>query len=442
MRPNALLFSILCGCQSHVAFAPEAHDTPEACEARKQSLVNLVAAMPERALATDLHTDLPQTSLGTAPGAGPVLEVTESSLALDGERLDPAAWAARAKTLPEHGVLYVAAAYDTTIHAVRTAVAPVPSNTTLKLLVRTPGAPLPDANKTSRGDELAARVLAAADPAQRKALAEQGYAEFSNCPALASAVAAAGTVPSNARWPKLRAGLSEALPACACSSMDAPALRALVSAEQRAGTAALAALPLDFVRDERCDASMGLRSVKRLLEQMEQFDAEYAGKITDSDVRFEQIITSDHLLVEFCDALPGETLASLERKKATLYWRVAGSAECEAWTFAPMAPGAPMGTWRRAATAQNPAAAFHYWQAAEEISVFGPVASDPPSKPTDEREWPCRQNFKLIGIDGDGVTLETGRWFFTDAACHAANETPATAGCTVTEPHPSAAATR
>lgn len=434
MRPKALLFSLLCGCQSHAAFAPRAHDTPAACEARKASLISLVAALPARALATDLHTELPESTLGVAPGAGPVLEVTETSLALDGVRLDAAAWPARAEALPPHGVLYVAAAPDVTIRALRAAVLPVAPTTTLKLLVRVHAAPPPpDPNGSPRGEEVAARVLAEHDPAVRKSVAEQGYAEFSNCPALAAAVTGASGAPANARWPKLHGALAAALPACACSSIDATALRSLVSAEQRAGTATLGALPLDFVRDERCDASMGLRSVKRLLGQMESFDADYAGKITDDAVRFEQVITSDRLLVQFCDALPGETLAALERRKATIYWRVPGSAECEAWTFAPMSPGAPMGTWRRAATAQSPAAAFHYWQAAEEISVFGPVVTDPPSKPTDEREWSCRQNFKLTGIDGDSVTHESGRWFFSEAACRAANETAATSGCTTTQ---------
>jgi hypothetical protein len=164
---------------------------------------------------------------------------------------------------------------------------------------------------------------------------------------------------------------------------------------------------------------------------MERFDADYAGKITDDALRFEEIITSDRLLVEFCDALPGETLATLQKKKSTLYWRVAGSSECQAWTFAPLSPGAPMGTWKRAASASSPAAAFHYWQAAEEISVFGPVTTDPPSKPTDQKEWACKTSYKLTGIDEDSVTLENGRWFFGEAKCRAANDAAAPGGCPV-----------
>ena len=433
MQLKALIFPVLFGCQAHAAFAPPPHDTPEACEARKSNLVALVAALPERSLGADLRVELPVSTLGSPPAAGPVLELTETTLRLDGEPLERTAWAARAQALPASSVVYVAAAPDVTIRTLRAAVLAVPRGVKLKLLVRVRStASLPaDPGTPKAAQNIAARVLTERDPAVRKTLAEQGYAEFSSCPALAGAVTAAGGARPNARWPALHAELLRALPACACGSFDANALRAVVTAEQRAGTASLGALPLDFVRDERCEASMGLRSVKRLLEQMESFDADYAGKISDDAVRFEQVITSDRLLVEFCDALPGETLASLERKKATVYFRVAGSPECQAWTFAPLAPGAPMGTVRRAPSPHAPAAAFHYWQAAEEISVFGPATTEPPSKPTDERDWPCRTSYKLSGIDGDSVQLENGRWFFDEATCRAASDAAATGGCAV-----------
>jgi len=434
VRAAPLLLIALLGCQTQPAFAPVPNDTPEACEERKTSLTELVSRLPERSLGTDFRTELPESTLGEAPGSGSVLEVTESSQLLDGQALEGAAWAAQAKKLVVPSALYVAAAPDVTIHALRAALAPVPRGVKLALLVRVHSAALPaEAGTPERAQTLAARVLSEHDPAVRKAVAEQGYAEFSSCPALADAVAFAGHARPNARWPELHVGLARALPACPCRSFDAGALRALVTAEQRAGTATLGALPLAFVRDERCDASMGLRSVKRLLEQMERFDADWAGKITDDAVRFEQVITSDRLLVEFCDALPGETLASLERKKATLYSRLPGSAECQAWTFAPLSPGAPMGTVRRALPGQAPVVAFHYWQAAEEISVFGPVTRDPPSKPTDQREWPCRTNFKLAGIDGDSIELEAGRWVFDEATCRAASEATAPGGCTATQ---------
>jgi hypothetical protein len=432
--PAALAaLTALAACQTQPASSAGANDTPQACEARKQSLVELLGRLPAQSLGTDFRTEIPGSTLGAAPGAGPVLEVTETARFLDGEPLDDAGWSARAKTFASGTTVYVAAAPDVTIRALRAAVLPLPSHANLKLLVRvrSPAALPAEQGTPARAQELATSVLTERNAKTRVATAERGYTEFARCPALASGVATAGRTHANARWPALRAELARAVPECACDSFDAGALRALVTAEYRAGTASLGAVPLGFVRDERCEASMGLRSVKRLLEQMERFDADYAGKISDDAVRFEEIITSDRLLVEFCDALPGETLATLQRKKATLYWRVAGSNECQAWTFAPLAPGAPMGTWKRAASAAAPATAYHYWQAAEEISVFGPVTSDPPSKPTDQKTWECRFSYKLTGIDEDSIALENGRWFFSEAKCRAASETAAPGGCPV-----------
>jgi hypothetical protein len=149
-------------------------------------------------------------------------------------------------------------------------------------------------------------------------------------------------------------------------------------------------------------------------------------------VRFEQVITSEHLLVEFCDALPGETLGALERAKGTLYFRVTGGSECEAWKFAPLSPGAPLGTLRRETRGGGPKLALHYWQAAEEISLFGPASDDPPSKPSDEREWACRTNYKLVGSDASSLELESGRWFFTESACRTAPESANVGGCVAT----------
>jgi len=232
------------------------------------------------------------------------------------------------------------------------------------------------------------------------------------------------------RWPALRAALGPALSRCACNSFDAGAARALMTAEQRAGTATLGALPLSFVRDQRCEASMGLRSIKRLLEQIEHFDADYAGRYADDAVRFEQVVTNERLLVQFCDALPGETLAALQRAKATLYFRTPGSAECQAWSFAPLSPGAPLGTLRR--VKGGPPAAFHYAQASEELSVFGPATDEPKSLPTDTKEWACRVHYKLVGIERDFIQLETGRWFFTESSCGAANDSAAPTGCAAT----------
>src|SRR6185503_16835553 len=110
-------------------------------------------------------------------------------------------------------------------------------------------------------------------------------------------------------------------------------------------------------------------------------------------------------------------------------WVRLSSGACEGFTFEPLSLGAPMGTLRRTKPAGAAPLAFHYWQAAEEIGVFGPVPSDSPTKPTDQREWPCRVNYKLTGIEPEFVALETGRFFFTESACRAAPPESAPGGC-------------
>jgi hypothetical protein len=426
---SALTLALVACAASRPVFAPLPDDTPEACDSRKRGLEALLATLPERALGADFRTELPESTLGEAPGAGPVLEVTEQGLTFDGALLDAGSWAERARALPAPSTLYVAAAPDVTIHTLRKALLPVPTAVTPKLLVRvqSPGTLPNEPGTPPRAQAIAARLLYVHDPVARKTLADEGYAEFTNCAELTQAVTSVPASSSRVRWPALRAAVTPAVARCGCGSFDATALRALVTAEQRAGTATLGALPLAFVRDQRCEASMSLRSVKRLLEQIERFDADYAGRITDDAVRFEQVVTSDRLLVQFCDALPGETLAALARAKGTLYWRAPGTSECQAWALTPLSPGAPLGTLRR--SAGGPPVAFHYAQASEEISVFGPASDEPRSLPTDTREWPCRTNYKLVGIEPAWIQLESGRWFFDEATCHKASDGDAPNGC-------------
>jgi hypothetical protein len=420
------------GCRAKPAFSAGREQTPAACAAEHAELVAFVDHLPARALGAELRSDLPLSTLGMAPGAGPVLSLTETSLSFDGEPLPPEAWAERARSVPATGSLYVAAAPDVTIRRLRTAVSPLPGSLDLKLLVRTAGiaGAAPASTDTPEpAHAIAAQLLNERDADAQKRLAQRAYAEFSNCSELISATAAVSGTNARERWPGVKQAFATNLPRCRCEAIDAPALRAVLSAEQRAGTATLGAVPLSFVRDERCDASMGLRSVKRLLEQIEKFDADNAGNYGDDAVRFEQIVTNDRLREQFCDALPGETFAALGKARASLYLRVAGSDACEAWRFEPLAPGAPMGTWRRVPAGGEPALAFHYWLAAEEVSVFGPLDTTTASKPTDERSWSCRENYKLIGIDGDSLTIEGGRWFFNEASCRAAAPVAALPGC-------------
>jgi len=438
MRVTAFFCAVLgvVGCHDRPPASAAAPKSPAVCESEKQALGRLLAELPERALTADFARDLPQSTLGAPPRAGSVLEVSETSLSLDGKSITPSALATLGAR-DAKSTLYVAAAPDTTIQRVRHAVAALPKSVELSLLVRAGDAgptPVSAPGTPERAQRLVEGVLAERDPKARRALLRQGYAEFSSCNELAAVVERADALSAADRWPALRAGATQAVPACACDSLLAPSLGALFVAEQRAGAGTLAAVPFSFVRDERCGATMPLRSVKRLLEQIERFDAEWAGKWHDDALRFEQVITNDRLLVQFCDALPGETLAALERARATLYFRVQGRDGCEAWSFEPLSPGAPMGTFRRGkpGAPASPALAFHYWQAAEEISVFGPLIADTPTKPTDEREWPCRVTYRFTAIDADSIELENGRLFFSEAACRAASPSTAIGGCAPT----------
>jgi hypothetical protein len=425
----ASLLLISSACRERSGRSADAPRSPEACEREKAELTQLLETLPKGTLMTELGA-LPESTVGAPPKDGPVLEVSEQTLRFDGR---PIAGADLAQELGSVAVrtVYVAAVPDTTIARIRAVVGALPRTTELSLLVRRRGeksvAPrVPGASE--RTSAIIESVLSERDVRVRREKLREGYAELSTCGALAEAVARADQAPERGRWPLLRDGALAALPSCSCDSLSSASLRALFAADRRAGTVSLAAVPLSFVRDERCNASMPLRSVTRLLEQIEKFDEEYAGKWQDDTLRFEQVITNDRLLVNFCDALPGETLAALGRAKRSIYIKTPDREGCDAWSFEPLAPGAPMGTVRRG----TGASAFHYWQAAEEISLFGPLSPGTPSKPTDERDWPCKTTYKLTGIDADAIALEAGRWFFTEAACRAAPPNTAVGGC-VTE---------
>jgi hypothetical protein len=307
------------------------------------------------------------------------------------------------------------------------------------LLVRGPapehfaaGAPQgPAANaEDAEARAIANQLFAERDPQKRSALSSQAFASFSRCKRVSDALAAVGQVDPKQRWTALRAALLEALPACRCDELASQSLKQIVVAEQRAGSGSIAALPAEFLRDERCGASMPLRSLGKLVAQMESFNAEFSGGYQKDELAFEEVLTNDRLLNTFCNALPGETLAALERKRATLYWKLSGEDACEAFRFEPLSPGAPMGTLRQVVAAGQGARAFHYWQAAEEIRLFGPVSGAPESKPTDSREWACDQNLKLTGVDVESVSFEHGRWFFREDACRRAkSDTSSLTGC-------------
>lgn len=434
------------------ARAPEpAPESRAECAARQRSFSAFLQNLPERSVNATIGTMLPETTLGTAPGSAPVLELAERGLVLDGravpaqrleERLAAVAAWARALPPPSRGQagVYVAAARETDVRTLRAYLEVLPPGLEPRLLVATVGAPAPDDAASDRARSLAEGLLKERDPAARVELAARGYDEFSDCAALDLAVRDVSGIHGHARWPALRRSLLEAVPRCDCAELDTRSLSQLVTAEQRAGAATLGVLPLEFLRDVRCGASMPLRSISKLVRQMEAFDREFAGRFGKDALEFGDVLANERLLNYFCNALPGETLAAEQRRRATVYLRRGSGAACEGWRFEPLAPGAPMGTLRRVSGGSGPLS-VHYRQAAEELHLFGPV-SDPASRATDEREWPCRQRLRLAGVDARSVELETGRWFFDEASCQAAPPPPAApSGCfaTLGEPEPASA---
>ena len=430
--------------------APPVPEDAATCDARKRGFADFVAALPARAVASPTWVNLPASTLGAVPGSGPLVEVSPDALAIDGAPLLEASAEARAQKFAdwvlgwarEAGasgapqsrdgrVLYVAASADLDVHSLRGFLVRVPKSVELRLLVRVPApSHLTTEGDTSSARDAAARLLVEPDPGKRHDIASNAYAEFAECPALISAISAVAPSDPRARWPALKRALGGALPGCDCAHLDTTSLRLLVSAEQRAGAATLGWLPLSFLRDERCDASMPLRSMKKLVAQMEAFDEQFSGDFEKDDVKFDDVLVDSRLRVNFCDALPGETLAAKARAHAALYVRASAHGACEPWTFAPMSLGTPMGTVTHAT--KGALLAFHYWQASEELRVFGPVDPSSPSKPTHSREWPCETTLHLTGIDDDAITVGEGkgRWFFTQAACeHAPEALPGVDGC-------------
>lgn len=405
-------------------------ESARACEERHGRFVAFLQALPERSVAAAGLVSLPLTTLGVSPGSGPVLEVSPAQVVLDGRILAETALEGRLQRVsrwfserapegkPGKSVLYVAASADLDIHTLRLYLATIPEATELKLLVRTqPASVAAGAKARAEALEVAHALLAEQDPERRAAQSLQAYQEFSTCQAFDDAAKASSAAPSDERWPARRQALLEASSRCRCSELDTESLQQIASAEQRAGAAGLGALPAAFLRDHRCEASMARRSVGKLVKQLEAFDAEFAGDWQNDALKFEEVLGNDRLLNYFCNALPGEALAALQRAKSTVYFRPSGAAVCQPWRFEPLALGAPMGTLRRVAAPSQPPLAFHYRQAAEEIRLFGPVPQDSPTKPTDSHDWPCEQKLRLVSVDSRSIEMDTTRWYLDERTC-------------------------
>lgn len=421
------LLAVVAGaCRAGVSAPSQRAGTGESCETGRRELLSVLERLPDRALASSVGVELPRAALGGSLGPGPVLEISEQRVRLDGEAIPGGSVPERLKNLEprlaglstngaEAPTLYVAASKETDVRTLRRYLALVPRAFRLRLIFGAP--PLPaDSEGEQSSHALAASLLAERDPTKRRELARTGYHQLAECSSIREAAASTDGLSDSARWPALRNALQSAVQACPCDSFDSAGLQQLVVAEQRAGSMAFGALPLTFLKDERCGASMPLRSLQKLLDQIEQFDAEFSGDWQRDALAFDRVITDERLLNYFCDALPGETLAALAKERATLYWRASQDAACQAWTFEPLSPGAPMGTWRRRATSDRvQELTLHYWQGAEEIRMYGPGHEQ--SKPTDEHSWPCEQTLRMVSVDESSISLESGRWFFSESAC-------------------------
>ncbi len=442
LPPSLSLFVFALGAVSlrcSPAASPVAHfaEPGAACDAGQRELIALVQRSPERASTASTQAALPEAALGDVPGEGPVLELRPdgaswASVALPGstpnERAE--ALAARLSTpVEKDAAVYVAAAPELDVQTLRTYLQRFPASTVLRLLVRIPSA----ATEASSGSTYATRLLDQRDPRAREAIAGEGYATHSRCPGLQQAVAQLNGLGPSERWPELRRALARTLPACSCNQLDSSGLKSLIVAEQRAGTASLGWLPLSFVRDVRCGTSMPLRSVGKLVGQIEQFNTEFSGRFQSDALTFDQVLTNQRLLEYFCNPLPGETLTALGRGRANVYFRTATDATCQAWRIEALSPGAPMGTLRLLRGGQPTQVSFHYWQGAEELRLFGPASVAPASLPTDTRSWACDESARLTGVDSNSLQFEKGRWFFDEATCRAAPAEAAIAGCVV--PH-------
>jgi hypothetical protein len=330
--------------------------TGPTCEERKAHLLKVLDELPNETLATPIEVGLPRGTLRGAFGRGATLTVSEQLLLWEGRPLPGATRqeqltalldeltregasaagqpAAAKDPKPSPDRIYVAAAHDLDVRALNLVLRQIPKRFELRLLFTSPP-PAPEAEPEQTTHELPLRVLAEQDPAARRALANRGYADYSECPALDRAVEGTQGLNDQERWPRLRAALQTALPTCNCQHLDADGLRLLLSAEQRAGTMTLSSVPIGFLREQRCVASMPLRSAQQVLDDIDEFDAEFAGEWKDGELHFDDVLTNERLLNVLCVALPGETLASLQRESATLYWKLPGTGRWQAWPFEP-----------------------------------------------------------------------------------------------------------
>jgi hypothetical protein len=427
------------------------------CEQRRAELLAVLGELPEQSLAMPIRTRLPSSTLSGAFHRGSILELNDPSLTLDGraltgttrqasfDNLRAALSELRAASPGAKPRLNLAVAPSTDIHTLQAYLEHIPAGIDLEVLFTTDAGAVADGSPPTGSVEAASpegRLLTTTDPAARAAAARQGYDQYADCETVARAAAEVEALDATRRWPELKAKMLQAIPACSCETIDADGLRNLLVAEQRAGNVALGSVPADFLRDVRCSASMPLRSIQQVLDDIDKFDAEFAGDWREDALQFEQVVTNERLLNYLCTAMPGETLEALQHDGRTFYFRTPGNSTCQAWRFQPLSPGSPMGSWRRNASASEngPELTFDYRVGGNEIRIYGPTGVDaPPPEPAavedgvappEAETYPCDQNIHMIGVDATSLQLKSGgRWFFDAAACQAASPADAFQGC-------------
>lgn len=414
---------MICSCQD--AAAPSDGRT---CEQRRDQLLDVLSKTPEHGLAASIDVGLPSASLPGSFGEGAIVELSGEVLMHDGALVAGATFEQRILELstrlagsPSKAPVYVAAASDTTVDRIYELLAAVPAHREARLVFAAPPAPIesnPD-EQDAASREVATRVLAERDAKRRTAMADAAYAEYASCDSVRAAVASARGLGVEERWPRLRASMLDAIPRCACDDLEADALRHLLVAEQRAGSVALGSAPASYLSQARCAAALTRKTVQQLLDDVGEFDAEFAGNWKEDALVFDEVATSERLLVYLCVALPDETLAWLLRRKGRLYFKAPGQSACQGWQLRPLQPGSPLGTWQRDPAA-GPPLAVYYRLGPGDVRLFGPAteSTHPSSK---EGPWPCDEDVPLVDVDETSLGVQSGaRWFFDEASCRSA----------------------
>ena len=428
-------------CQDKAAAPPASATDVASCETLVPRWIDRLKSAPDVTASTRTRADLPVASLAGVIGEGPWVEARPDALLLDGEPLPGETDAQRLAALKtklgagpdgeelppptaKRPPLYLSLAAMTDVRTVRSYLRAIPRSLDVQLVFQAP----PADQLASPAPELQ-HLPTEADPAARKALARAAYGRATRCEPMLDALSNVTATDPPARWVGLRSALIETLPACDCRDVDAHAMRDLLLVERRGGALALGSLPLDFLRDERCGASLGLAPIQEVIKDIQVFDEKYSTSQQGDELVFESALTEPKLVEYICQALPGETLAALQRERRTFFWRVPGSSQCQAWRFEPREPGSPMGIWRQQAPSGAAPLAVHYVQGAEEITLSGPVTAER-AEPAGEQTWACTQDFRMRGVDHDSIELEVGRWYFDAAACEGASpETAEFPGC-------------